>query len=134
LTLVKTPKCDLQQLLMEEKTPLRDADQVRSESHEKKHMAKIEQVNRMICQQGKDIKNQGGTPGAVVVVQVDYRMVSHAIRIVGVMYQITSTGGARIATGAGLLSTVTKLIGGFHLISSMSSSIVPTKLPTFLPS
>jgi hypothetical protein len=56
LTPVKTPKNDLQQLLMEEKTLLRDADEVRSESHKKKHMAQIEQANRMICQQGKDIE------------------------------------------------------------------------------
>jgi hypothetical protein len=39
LTPVKTPKHDLQRLLMKEKTPLRDADQVCSESHEKKRMA-----------------------------------------------------------------------------------------------
>jgi hypothetical protein len=108
LTLVKTPKHDLQQLLMDGKSPLRDADQVRSESHEKKCMAQIEQANRMICQQGKDIENQGGSPGAVVVVQVDYRAVSHAIGIVGMIYQIASTGGARIATVAGLLSTGSK--------------------------
>ncbi len=108
LTPVKTPKHDLQQLLMEEKTPLRNADQVRSESHEKKRMARIEQANRMICQQGKDIENHGGSPGAVVVVQVNYRAVSHAIGIVGVMYQIASTRGARIATVAGLLSTGSK--------------------------
>ncbi len=108
LTPVKTPKHDLQQLLMEEKTPLRDADQVRSESHEKKHMAQIEQANRMIRQQGKDIENQGGTPGAVVVVQVDYHAASHAIQIVGMIYQIASTGGARIATSTGLLSTGSK--------------------------
>jgi hypothetical protein len=43
-----------------------------------------------------------------VVVQVDYRAVSHAIGIVGVIYQIASTGGARIAFVAGLLSTGTK--------------------------
>jgi hypothetical protein len=108
LTPVKTPKHDLQQLLMDKKTPLRDADQVRSELHEKKCMAQIVQANRMICQQGNDIENQGGSPGAVVVVQVDYRAVSHAIGIVGVIYQIASTGGARIVTVAGLLSTVSK--------------------------
>jgi hypothetical protein len=108
LTPVKTPKRDLQQLLMEEKIPLWDADRVHSKSHEKKRMAQIEQANRMICQQGKDIENQGGTPGAVVVVQVDYRVVSHDIEIVGVMYQIASTGGARIATVARLLSTGSK--------------------------
>ncbi len=62
----------------------------------------------MILQQGKDIANQGGSPGAVVVVQVDYRAVSHAIGIVGVIYQIASSGGARIATVAGLLSTGSK--------------------------
>jgi hypothetical protein len=110
LTPVKTPKHDLQQLLMEEKTPPRDADQVHSESHEKKRMDQIEQANRMIHQQGKDIENQGGTPGAVVVVQVDYRDVSHAIGIVGVMYQIASTGDAWIATVAGLLSTGLKKV------------------------
>jgi hypothetical protein len=43
-----------------------------------------------------------------VVVQVDYRAVSHAIGIVGVIYQVASSGGARIATVAGLLSTGSK--------------------------
>ncbi len=108
LTPMKTPKRDLQQMLMEEKTPLRDADWVRSESNEKKHMAQLTQANRMIRQQGKDIANQGGSPGAVVVVQVDYHAVSHAIGIVGVIFQIASSGGARIATLAGLLSTGSK--------------------------
>jgi hypothetical protein len=108
LTPVKTPKCDLQQLLMDEKTPLRDADQLRSELNEKKRMAQITQANRMICQQGKDIANQGGSPGAVVVVQVYYQVVSHAIGIVGMIYQIASSGGARIATVARLLSTASK--------------------------
>jgi hypothetical protein len=95
-------------MLMDEKTPLRDADQVHSESNEKQRMAQITQANRMIRQQGKDIANQGGSPGAVVVVQVDYQAVSHAIGIVGVIYQIASSGGARIATVAGLLSTGSK--------------------------
>ncbi len=108
LTPVKMPKRDLQQMLMEEKTPLRDADRVCSESNEKKHMAQLTQANRMIRQQEKDIVNQGGSPGAVVVVQVEYRAVSHAIGIVGVIFQIASSGGARIATVAGLLSTGSK--------------------------
>jgi hypothetical protein len=71
-------------------------------------MAQISQANRMIRQQGEDIANQGGSPGAVVVVQVDYQVVSHAIGIVGVINQIASSGGARIATVAGLLSTGSK--------------------------
>jgi hypothetical protein len=75
LTPVKTSKCDLQQMLMGKKTPLRDADRIQTESHEKKHMAQITQANRMICQQGKEIKKQGRSPGAVVVVQVNYRAV-----------------------------------------------------------
>jgi hypothetical protein len=62
----------------------------------------------MIRQQGKDIENQGESPGAVVVVQVDYLAVSHAIGIVGVIYQTASTGGAQIATVAGLLPTGSK--------------------------
>ncbi len=67
-----------------------------------------------------------------MVVQVDYQAVSHAIGIVGVIYQIASTGGAWIAAVAELLSTGTKkLSGGFHLIS-MSLSIGPMKLPTLL--
>ncbi len=49
LTPVKTPKHDIQQLLIDKKTPLRDADRVRSDLHEKKRMALIEQANRMIC-------------------------------------------------------------------------------------
>jgi hypothetical protein len=50
-------------------------------------MAQITQANRMIHVQGEDIKNQGGSPVAIVVVQVDYCTVSHAIGIVGVMYK-----------------------------------------------
>jgi hypothetical protein len=41
LTPVKTPKCDLQQMLMDKKTPLRDADCIQTKSQEKKHMAQI---------------------------------------------------------------------------------------------
>jgi hypothetical protein len=95
-------------MLMDEKTPLRDADRIQTKPQEKKRMAQITQANRMICQQGKETKKQSGSPGAVVVVQVDYQAVSHAIGIVGVIYQIASTGGAWIATVAGLLSTGTK--------------------------
>jgi hypothetical protein len=73
-----------------------------------KRMVQVTQANRMIRAQGKDIKNQGGSPGAVVVVQVEYHAISHAIGIVGVMYQISKFGGAQIATVAGLLSSEPK--------------------------
>ncbi len=37
-----------------------------------------------------------------VTVQCDYRAVSHSIRIVGVIYEVSKFGGARIATIAGI--------------------------------
>ena len=98
-------KRDLQQLQFEEKTPLRLANAVRSNSQEKKRRAQVEQANRMINAQGKDIEKQGGGPGAVVTVKPDYRAVSHNIGIVGVIYEMKSTGGARVATIAGMLSS-----------------------------
>jgi hypothetical protein len=52
----------------------------------------------------RDMKLQGVTPGAVVVVKVDYRAVSHAIGIVGIAYKIIKGGGGRIATVMGILS------------------------------
>jgi hypothetical protein len=39
----------------------------------------------------------------VVTVQCDYRIVSHSIGIVGVVYKVSKFGGARIATIAGIL-------------------------------
>jgi hypothetical protein len=53
---VKTPKRDLQQMLMDKKTLLRDADCIRAKWQEKKRMAQITQAKRMIRQQGKEIK------------------------------------------------------------------------------
>jgi hypothetical protein len=44
------------------------ADEVRSNSQEKKQ-AQLQQANRMIKAQGKDIEKQGGGPGAVVTVK-----------------------------------------------------------------
>ncbi len=97
-------KRDLQSLLMN-KTPLRLADTVRSESQEKKRENQLEQAKKMIKMQGTDITNKGGAPGAVVTVKCDYRAVSFAIGIVGIIYEVSKFGGARIATGPGLLST-----------------------------
>ncbi len=55
--------------------------------------------------QGKDIANKGAAPGAVVTVQCDNHVVSHSIGIVGVIYEVSKFGGARIATIAGILSS-----------------------------
>jgi hypothetical protein len=59
----------------------------------------------MIKMQGTDIANKGGAPGAVVTVKCDYRAVSFAIGIVGIVYEVSRFGGARIATVPGLLSS-----------------------------
>ena len=53
--------------------------------------------------QGTDIANKGGAPGAVVTVKCDYRAVSFAIGIVGIIYEVSRYGGASIATVAGLI-------------------------------
>jgi hypothetical protein len=111
MPVMKTPmKCNLQDMLMlEEQTPLRESDRVCSKSQEKKRQAQLDQARKMICTQGKSIEKQGVSPGAVVVVQVDYRAVSHAIGIVGVIYQIKPSGRAQIATVMGILSSGPRL-------------------------
>ena len=53
--------------------------------------------------QGKDITDKGAAPGAVVTVKCDYWAVSFAIGIVGVIYEVSTFGGSRIATIAGML-------------------------------
>jgi hypothetical protein len=68
-----------------------------------------------------------------VVVQVDYRGVSHAIGIVGVMYQIASTGGAQIATIAGLLSTGSKKADGWILSNNYVIKDCANKNTNFFP-
>jgi hypothetical protein len=97
-------KRDLQSLLMD-RTPLRLADTVRSESQKKKRENQLDQAKKMIKMQGTDIANKGGAPGSVVTVKCDYRAVSFAIGIVGIIYEVSKFGGARIATVPGLLSS-----------------------------
>ena len=92
-------KRDLQQLQFEELTPRRIANEVRSTLKEKKcNNQLVQKANRMMRTQGKDVGNQGGGAGAVVTVKPDYRAGSHNIGIVGVIYEMRSTGGAWIAT------------------------------------
>ena len=54
--------------------------------------------------QGSDISSKGAAPGAVVVVQCPITAVSHAIGIMGIIYELSKYGGARVATVAGILS------------------------------
>jgi hypothetical protein len=102
-----TVKRDLQ-LLFLDKTPLRLADKFWTASQGKKHKSQREQATKMIKMQGKDIANKGAAPGAVVTVQCDYHAVSHSIGIVSVIYKMSTFGGARIATMAGILSPGTR--------------------------
>jgi hypothetical protein len=112
-------KRDLQQLQFKASTPMRIADEVHSALQEKKRNNQLHQANRMMGTQGKDIENQGGGAGAVVTVKPDYRAVSHYIGIVGVIYEMKNTGGARVETVAGILSSGTKrVIGGSRQIST----------------
>jgi hypothetical protein len=94
-------KQDLQSLLLD-KTPLRLADKLWIASQEKKRESQHEQAQKMNKMQGKDIANKGAAPGAVVTVQCDYHAVSHSIGIVGVIYKMSTFGGARIATITGI--------------------------------
>jgi hypothetical protein len=100
-------KRDLQSMLLDQ-TPLRLSDQLWTESQEKKLESQREQAAKMIKMQGKEIANKGAASGAVITVQYDYRAVSHSIGIVGVIYEVSKSGGARIATIAGMLSTGTR--------------------------
>ena len=86
------------------KTPLRDADRHREESQEKKRMGQLQQAEKMKRQYESQILSEGCGPGAVVTVLVDYRAVSHGIGIVGIVYQFSPSGGARVATQHGLIS------------------------------
>jgi hypothetical protein len=88
-----------------DKTPLRLSYQIWTESQEKKHESQREQAAKMIKLQGKDIVTKGAAPGAVVTVQCDYRAVSHSIGIVGVIFEVSKYGGARIAIITGILSS-----------------------------
>jgi len=92
-----------------DKTPLRHADVMRSDSQERKRKAQLKQATRMMKQQGQDVTSRGAAPGAVVTVKVDYRAVSHAVGIVGIIYKLGPGGGARVATEYGLLSSGSKL-------------------------
>ena len=87
-----------------DKTPLQLANTHWAESQDKKRENQRDQAKKMIKMQCKDIAIKGAAPGAVVTVKCDYRAMSFAIGIVRVIYKVSTFGGARIATIAGLLS------------------------------
>ncbi len=83
--------------------PMRPADQMRSISQEKKRLGQIDQASNMVRTRGDDIKKKGAGIGAVVTVFPDPWAVSHSVGIVGIIYRMKITGGAQVATSAGLL-------------------------------
>ncbi len=93
---------DLQSMMLD-RTPLCLADTVRADSQESKHQAQLIQAKKIMKIQGKDITSKGADPGAVVTVQCDYRAVSHAVGIVGIIYEYSKHGGVRVATECGIL-------------------------------
>jgi hypothetical protein len=101
---LKLKKRDLQEMMFD-KTSLWLADTLWAESQDKKHENQREQAKKMIKMQGKDITDKGAAPGAVVTVKCDYQAVSFAIGIVGVIYEVSTFEGTRIATIAGILSS-----------------------------
>ncbi len=58
----------------------------------------------MMKLQGSDITSIGAAPGAVMVVQCPTTAVSHDIGIMGIIYELSKYGGARVAMVAGILS------------------------------
>jgi hypothetical protein len=106
---------DLQSMMLD-RTPLRLADTVCADSQESKRQAQLIQANKMMKMQGKDITSKGAGPGAVVTVQCDYRAVSHAVGIVGIIYEYSKHGGARVATEFGILSSGPRM-GSWWILS-----------------
>jgi len=88
-------------------TPMRGSDQVRREAQKKRRLFQEQQATKMQKLNQKDLLDQGAGVGAVVVVSVDPRAVTHPMGLIGVIYQYKTTGGARIATSAGILSNGT---------------------------
>jgi len=84
-------------------TPQRLADRMRSISQEKKRNSQLKQAAQMVATRSKDIEKRGVGVGAVVTVVPDHRAVSHSVGIVGIVYKFKQSGGAQVATVAGLL-------------------------------
>ena len=101
-------KRDIQQMEIDaafgSPTPIRLADKMRSISQEKKRDSQAKQAARMVATRSKDIQMKGVGIGAVVTVIPDHRAVSHSVGIVGIVYKLKESGGAQVATVAGLLA------------------------------
>jgi hypothetical protein len=104
-------------IVEESPTPLRASDKVKRLGREKKRQGQLMQAKKMIRLHESDLKEQGAAVGAVVVVSVDHRAVSHPVALVGIIYQLRSTGGARVATVVGILSMSTSKKGNLLLPS-----------------
>jgi hypothetical protein len=88
----------------------------------------------MIRTQGKSMQKLGASPGTVVLVKVDYQAISPAIGIVCVIFQMKPYGGARTATVAGLLSSITRKGVWWIPSDQYTLNTAPPKLQTHLQS
>ena len=88
-----------------EETPLRTTDKHREDSMKKKRAQQEQQHKKMQRQFSNSLQALEVTPGAVLVVKVDSRDISHAIDIPGIAWRIGNGGGVRIATQYGILSS-----------------------------
>jgi hypothetical protein len=102
-------------IVEESPTPLQSSDKVKHLGVEKKRQGQLMQAKKMICLLESDLKEQGAAVRAVVVVSVDHRVVSHPVGLVGIIYQLRSTGGACVATAVGILSMSTSKKGNLWL-------------------
>jgi hypothetical protein len=115
--------------MMFDKTPLQLANTLRVKSQDEKRENQPEQAKKMIIMQGKEV---AAAPGDVVTVKCDYRAVSFAVGIVPVVYEVSTFGGARIATSARIYFLVQGWVRGRYQRISMLSGTVQMMRPTSL--
>jgi hypothetical protein len=88
-----------------EETPLQTTDKHWEDSMKKKRAQQEQQHKKMQRQFSNLLQAFEVTPGAVLIVKVDSRDISHTTGIPGIAWRIGNGGGVRIATQYGILSS-----------------------------
>ena len=96
---------ELKQAQTEAETPLRSSDQGREDAMMKKNSQQKKDHIKWIKQHKAATKALDVTPGAVLIMKMDSRDVSHATGIPGIAWRIGSGGGVMIATQFGIVSS-----------------------------
>jgi hypothetical protein len=86
-------------------TPLRITDRHCEDSMRKKRDLQKKDHKRMIKQRRDSVNTLGVSPGAVVIVKVDSRDVSHAMGIPGIVWMVGNGSGVRVAMAHGIISS-----------------------------